>query len=387
MKKIWVLFFIFLLFPINVFSAEESFDIIDEYVEFYGAEIEKTTEEIDNVNFGELVPGFDVDEILSGLAKGENIFSLQKILNKGTELFAGEIRDVLKILVFVIAVGVLSTYLAGMQSSLNGKETVNAAFFVCYIVIAGIIASAFLETVSCGKNVISNLSVFMKNMAPIALVATAASGAVISASAFEIILIGVIETTEWILESFFIPLILMTAALCAVNNLSEGLNVEKLVQFLNKTVKWGIGLVMTLFVGIMGLQSIVSGSADGLTVKVTRFATSHLIPLVGGALSETVETVMNCSVVIKNAVGVMGIITVVLIVAVPVVKISACLLMFRLCAAILQPVCDKKIVKCISEFADAISSVFGLVAVVAVMFVVMLTIIINMGNTAVILGR
>ncbi|MBQ7960483.1 MAG: stage III sporulation protein AE [Clostridia bacterium] len=385
-KMLFVVLFLF-LFPSVVFAEDEGFGIIDEYAELYGTEIEKSAEKVDNVDFGKLVPGFDISEIISGLARGESVFSVQEILNKGADLLAGEIRNVLKILVFVVAVGVLSTYLAGMQSSFNGKEAVNAAFFVCYLVIVGIVAAAFLETVSCGKAVISNLSVFMKNMAPIALVATASSGAVVSASAFEIILIGVIEITEWILESFFIPLILMTAALCAVNNLSESLNAEKLVQFLNKTVKWGIGLVMTLFVGIMGLQSIVSGSADGLTVKVTRFATSHLIPLVGGALSETVETVMNCSVVIKNAVGVMGIITVILIVAVPVIKISACLIMFRLCAAILQPVCDKKIVKCISEFADAISSVFGLVAVVAVMFVVMLTIIINMGNSAILLGR
>ncbi|MBO5955235.1 MAG: stage III sporulation protein AE, partial [Clostridia bacterium] len=180
---------------------------------------------------------------------------------------------------------------------------------------------------------------------------------------------------------------LMSAALGVVNNLSENINAQKLVQFLNKVSKWGIGLVMTLFVGVMGLQGLVSGSADGLTVKVTKFAASNLIPLVGGALAETVETVMNCSVVIKNAVGVLGIIMVVLIVAVPVLKVAACLMMFRLCAAVLQPISDKRIVKCISELADSISSVFGIMMVVSVMFIIMLTIIINVGSTAALLGR
>ncbi len=386
MKKVLMIicFFSFFVLPVQ---ADDTAEIMDSYSEFYGDEIERGTENLDDVNFNNIVPGFDVSEILSGLAKGESLFSVQGILNRGTEIFVGEVRAVAKILIFVIAIGVLSTYLGSMQGCFAKHGAVDAAFFVCYLVIVGIVASAFLESVSCGKTAISNLAVFMRNMAPVALAATAASGAVVSASVFEVVLMGVIEVTEWILEVFFIPMILMTAALSAVNNLSETLNAEKLVQFLNKTVKWGIGIIMTLFVGIMGMQSIVSGSADGLTLKVTKFATSNLIPLVGGALSETVETVMNCSTVIKNSVGVVGIIAVVLIIAIPFAKLSACLLMFRLCAALLQPLCDKRIVKCVSEFADSVSSVFGLVAVVSVMFVIMLTIIINMGNTAVILGR
>ncbi len=388
MKKLFVIFCFLIIAtePITIF-ASDNLEIIDDYAEMFGDEIEEGTKSLENTKFEILIPGFNVQELLSGIAKGENVFSIQKIMNKGIELFGGEIKATLKILAFIFAVGILCTYITGMQNNLKGRGASDAAFFVCYLIITGMAAATFIDVVDCGKAVISNLSIFMRTMAPVALVTLASSGAIASATTFEIIVMGVIELSQWLLEKLFVPMIVMSAALSLVNNMTEKLNAEKLVQFLNKISKWGIGIVMTLFVGVMGLQGLVSGSADGLTVKVTKFATTNLIPLVGGALSETVETVMNCGVIIKNSVGVTGIIMVVLIVAVPVVKVAACLMMFRLCAAVLQPISDKRIVKCVSELADSISGIFGMMIVFAVMFIIMLTIIINVGNSAAMLGR
>ena len=109
--------------------------------------------------------------------------------------------------------------------------------------------------------------------------------------------------------------------------------------------------------------------------------------MVGGILAETVETVMNCSVVIKNAIGIVGIIAVVVIAVLPIIKMTACLILFRLCAALIQPIAEKKWVKCISEFGDSVSSTLAMAVTVVVMFVIILTIIINVGNSAILLGR
>ena len=245
----------------------------------------------------------------------------------------------------------------------------------------GISAAAFLGVVRSGRAAVENISVFMRIIVPVVLTGLASCGAVISAGAFEAILIGVTETVEWALEVVFIPLIMMAAAMNIVNNLSEKLNVDKLAGLMNKAVKWGMGIMLTVFVGITGLQGIASGGADGLTVKVTTFAASNLIPVVGGILSESVETVMNCSIVIKNSVGVAGIMLVILIAVIPLTRAAANLILFRLCAAIIQPIADKRIVKCLSEMADSVSCIFSIIAAVAIMFVIILTIIIGVGNS------
>ncbi len=390
-KLIFIIGFIF-LFPTCVVAESsgesgDAFNIIDQYTKMYGEELAEGVESLENTDLEALVPGFDAEEILSGLARGENILSVHGIFDRGAELLAGEIRDTLKILIFIPVIAVLTTYLTNMQESFEGKGATKAAFFVCYLIIAGLATAAFLESVQSGREVIKNISVFMRILVPVSLVTLASSGALASATTFEMVFMGVIEITQWLIDQFFIPIILMTAAISLVNNLSENLNAEKLVQFMNKTTKWGIGIVMTLFVGIMGLQGVVTGSADGLTVKVTKFAAANLIPMVGGILSESVETVMNCSVVIKNSVGVLGIVFVILIAAVPILKVTASLIVFRLCAAVVQPISDKKIVKCISELADSVAGILALMVAVAVMFIIIITIIINVGNSAAMLGR
>lgn len=370
--------------------AEETTDpskLIDDYIRIYGEEINGSLNSLEKKDIQAVMPDFNIEQLLTKVAKGENIFSIGGILSRLIELLLGEIRKTIRLLVFIPVIAVLNSYIAGMHISFNMKGATGAAFFASYAVMAGIVAAAFIETVRCGQSAVENIAVFMRGLIPVSLASLAASGAVVSATVFEIILMSVIEITELTIEKVFIPLVMMTAALNIANNISQGLNAEKLVQFLNKVVKWGTGIMMTLFVGITGLQGIVSGSADGLTVKLTKFATSNLIPMVGGILAETVETVMNCSVVIKNAVGIIGIITVIVLAVLPLVKVTACLIMFRVCAALIQPISDERCTKCVSELGDSISAVLGMTVAVVVMFVIILTIIINIGNSAVLLGR
>ncbi len=389
MKKYVGLFLFIALMSISVFAegTEESFDIIDEYIKIYGEKIQSGISGTDSKSLNQIFPGFSVENILSDAARGKNIFSVSGILSNMLGLLFGEIRRTLKLLLVIPSIVVLNTYLGGMHNSFHTKGAIEAAFFICYTIMAGIAATAFAETVKSGQGIIENASVFMRVLIPVSLASLATSGAVISATTFEIVLMSVIEITQLAVEKLFIPLVMVATALNIVNNISATINAEKLVQLINKAVKWGLGVMLTLFVGITGLQGIASGSADGLVVKVTKFAASNIIPMVGGILAETVETVMNCSAVIKNAVGVVGIIAIVLAAVVPLLKITACLILFRLCSALIQPVADERWVKCMTEFGNSIASVLAIAVAVVVMFVIILTIIINIGNAAILFGR
>ncbi|MBR5156028.1 MAG: stage III sporulation protein AE [Clostridia bacterium] len=389
MKKYVGLFVFIVLLTVPAFAedAKESFDIVDEYIKIYGEEIQSGINGTGGKYLSQAFPGFSVEKILSKVSRGENVFSISGILSQLFGLLFGEIKKTLRLLLVIPSIVVLNTYLSGMQNSFHRKGAIQAAFFICYAIMVGVAATAFVETVKSGQAIIENVSVFMRVLIPVSLASLASSGAVISATTFEIVLMSVIEITQLAVEKLFIPLVMVATALNIANNISSTLNAEKLVQLINKAVKWGLGAMLTLFVGITGLQGIAAGSADGLTVKVTKFAASNLIPMVGGILAETVETVMNCSVVIKNAVGVVGIIAVILIAVVPIVKVTACLILFRLCAAIIQPISDERWVKCITEFGNSISSVLAMAVAVVVMFVIILTIIINIGNSAILFGR
>ncbi len=389
MKKILkILLIIFLIYlPVFAEGTDESFDIIDEYIEIYGENLQEGIDNIDNGDIGKSFPEFSVEKILSEASRGKLKFSLSSIISRLAGLLFAELKSTLRLLLLIPAIVILNTYLGGLAGSFKSKGAIQAAFFVCYAVMAGIASAAFMETVKCSRGVIENISVFMRVLIPVSLASLASSGAVISATAFEIVLMSIVEITQLAVEKLFVPLVMAATALNIANNISDTFNAEKLVQLIVRTVKWGLGVMLTLFVGITGLQGIAAGSADGLTVKVTKFAASNLIPMVGGILAETVETVMNCSVVIKNAIGVAGIVAVVVMAVLPIIKMTACLILFRLCGALIQPVAEKKWVKCIFEIGDSVSMVLAMAVAVVVMFVIILTILINVGNSAILLGR
>lgn len=387
---IFLIVFMLGFVPFTVYStaAEETGQILDEYISIYGEKIEEGINKVSyNDEYSGLTSEIDVRTLLKSIAKGEAPLKPGEILSQILLILISEVKRTLKLLLLIPAVAVLNTYVNGINSNFSAKGAADAAFFVCYAIMAGIAATAFLETVKCGRFVIENVSVFMRVLIPVSLASLASSGAVVSATTFEMVLMSVIGISEFAVEKFFFPIVMMSTALNIASNISNVLKADKLVGLLNKTVKWGLGIMLTLFVGITGLQGVAAGTADGLTVKVTKFATANLIPVVGGILAETVETVMNCSVAIKNAVGVVGIISVIAVAVIPILKIAACLILFRLCAAAVQPISDPRYVKCISELGDSVSSVLAMAVSLVVMFVIILTILINIGNTAILLGR
>lgn len=393
MKKIWMaglIFFLLFLGGTAAFAQEESSEeeqILEEYARQYGGSLQEGVERLGEGNPETVIPGFCVEDLLREVMSGRTNFSVGGIIQWLFQLLWREVFAVSKLMVFVLALSLLSAYLNGLQVGVSGEGVMQISYFACYILIAGIAAAAFYEVVSYGQNAIENMALFMRVLVPLVITTLLSSGAILSASVFEPTLLAVIEITLTLMKNIFIPLVLLAAAVGIVNGLSDKFHADKLVQMLNKFIKWGLSALLMVFVGVAGVQSLSSATADGLSVKVTKFAASNFIPVVGGILSDSVETVMNCSVILKNAVGVTGVIVIAAIAAIPLIKIAASLIVFRLAAAVAQPIADPKIVKGISTLADSVGTLFSMVAAVTVMFIIVLAIMVNASSTAVLLGR
>ena len=387
MKRIIVLLMLFLSATITV-SAEktEEKSIIDEYISIYSQDLEEavyTNNAIENID--KIFPDFTAESFLGKSASGGSLFDVGELFDRVLELLFSEMQSALKIMFFVLSLSVLLSYLSALPKD-DRKDVSDVAFYACYIIIAGICSASFLEIIRCGKDAIGTIILIAKIIVPVVIATLTASGAIISASVFQPLLLAIIEIALTIIEKVFFPAIILFASLGIISCISEKFNTEKILQFIGKTIKWGLSVLLTIFVGIAGLQSLASGGADGLSVKLAKYAASNLIPVVGGILSETVETVMNCSVVIKNSVGITGILIMVGAMALPLIKISSCLIIFRISAAIIQPIADGRVVKCVSGIADSVGLIFSVTLAVTVMFIIIMTIMLSAGNTAIMLG-
>lgn len=389
-KKILVMFclaFVLLSFISDVYGTEEKDLLLDDYAKSYGEVFEDGIYETGTENiFLTIAPEFSMTEMLKSLNRGELSLYPGEIMKGIWKLLLGEVYSGARLMAVVLVMSILSSYLTGLKSSFGQSGVSVAAFYVCYIVAAGTAAAAFYETASCAGDAVNNVSVFMKIIVPAVVTMLYTSGAIVSASTLQPVILLMVEIIVPVVQTVFIPSVMVVAALNIVNGISERFKTDRMVKLLNNIVRWGLTIMLTVFVSLTGLKSLVSGGADGLALKLSKFATSNLVPLVGGILAESVETVMGCSVVIKNSVGVLGIICIIIIAAMPVLKLGAMIIVFRITAAIAEPVSDPKIISCISRLADSIGVLFSIVVSATVMFIIVITIMINTGNDAVMLG-
>ena len=388
MQKISLLLLFFLWAPMLCYSENATEEILNDYTTLYGDVLENGIEKLDvQENFSQLIPNFSVKETLAQLMQGNLAISLPELLGLIAKELLGEVYHSSKLMALVLTASILCSYLMGLKDGFGEKGVTQAAYYTCYLVIAGVSATAFYDVAGCVKNAIENIALFMEMIVPVVITTLVASGAIVSASVFEPILLTVVEIALLVIQNFFIPLVMIGTAMSVANGVSAQFKIERLAKFIRQCVKWGLSILLTIFVSTASLQSIAASGADGLTVKLTKFAAANLIPVVGGILAESVETVMNCSVLIKNAVGVMGILCLLGIAVFPILKIAAVLIIFRLTAAVAEPVSEPKIIHCLTELGNAVSMLFSMLAATTVMFVIVLTIVIHAGNTALLLGR
>ena len=191
----------------------------------------------------------------------------------------------------------------------------------------------------------------------------------------------VITLVDNIIVKIIIPFSLISVALSIVSNISDKVRIEKLSKFLNSSAIWILGLILTIFVGVTSLEGSITSGVDGLTVKTTKAAVSSVIPVVGKILGDAVETVMGCTNILKNAVGIVGILIIIGICINPIIKILILMIAFYIGAAICEPLADEKIVKLLEQIGKTYKLFLAILVSVSVMLVVGVTLAINISNS------
>lgn len=166
-----------------------------------------------------------------------------------------------------------------------------------------------------------------------------------------------------------------------ISKVSEEVHIDKISKFMKSSIVWLLGITLTLFVSVVSIDGSLTSSVDGITAKTTKAAVSNLIPVVGKILGDTVDTVIGCSNILKNAVGIVGIIVIIAICIGPIIKLTILTLSYHLVAAISQPIADAKIVKLLDEMGETFKLLLGIMSAIAVMLIIGTTLVIKISNS------
>lgn len=154
----------------------------------------------------------------------------------------------------------------------------------------------------------------------------------------------------------------------------------KLPKFLKSSITWFLGVIITVFVSVLSLEGTLTSNVDGLTAKGIKAATSTLVPVVGKALGESVDTVLGATSLLKNSLGLVGIIIIISICAIPIIKLTILTIGYRIASAISEPLADKKIVSLLDQMGDSFKVLLGIMFFVAVLLIIGLAMCIKITN-------
>lgn len=183
------------------------------------------------------------------------------------------------------------------------------------------------------------------------------------------------------MNNVLIPIILVSTALGIVSKISDDVQVDKLSKFMKKGSLWILTTVLTLFISLATLEGNITSGLDGVTLKAGKSIVSKVIPVVGGILGDAIDTVLGYSNVIKNAVGVVGIITIGSICIKPILNLAALTITYYLGAALCQPIADKKIVSLIEQIAGTFKILLAILFTITVMIIIGIALVMKISNS------
>ena len=321
----------------------------------------------------------EVEELLNSAIKGD--IQNGKIIKNIWKIFGSEIINSISVIGSVIIIVIIHSIIKSISDGLENKSISKITYYVQYILIVTLIMTSFSDILSMVKESIENLVGFMNLLIPILITLIITTGNITSASMLQPILIFIITLIGNFIKDVIIPIVLVSTALGIVSKISDRLQIDKLSKFFKSSVVWILGVVLTLFVGLVSLEGTLSSSVDGITAKTTKAAVSSFIPVVGKILGDAVDTVIGCSVILKNALGIVGVIIIIAICVKPIIKLVILMAMYYLGASLCQPIADGKIIKLLEQMGDTFKLLLGILCSVSVMLIIGVTLVVKISNS------
>ncbi len=326
--------------------------------------------------------GQDAASLLKSLASGQQVMSGQEALAWLLAQVAGLFTDSLWRMTRLLAPALLTTVVEQLQL---GRSLSGAARYGGLVLVMGFLVADLQAYVALCQQSVAEMAGLMQALFPLLVTLLAAVGGTASSMFYQPAVMAAAGSMTALVQQATMPLATGVAVLTMVGGLNERLKVGKLRKLLRQAADWTLGLGFTVFIGVMTVQGLGAAAVDGVSIRTAKYAMDNFIPIVGGMFADTVDTLVGSSLLIQNAVGVLGLLLLLCRLMVPLIRTAAAMLLYRAVAAVLEPVSDSPLCGCISDYAEVFSLLFIIQLSVGAMFLLLVAQLVMVGNMTVML--
>ncbi len=278
---------------------------------------------------------------------------------------------------------VFSMMLETMQTAFERNAVSKVAYSITYMVMIVLAVNSFNVAIGYARDAITGMIQFMMAMVPLLLNTAGNDGQRCYGMVLHPVIIFMIHVVGAIIYTVVFPLLFFSAVLHIVSAISDKFKVTQLANVLRNLSVGLMGVMLTVFLGVISVQGATGSVTDGVTMRTAKFITGNFVPVIGRTFSDAADTVVSASLLVKNAIGIAGVVILLFLCAFPAIKILTLALIYNISAAIMQPLGDSPIVNCLQTIGKTLIYVFAAVAAVGLMFFLAITIILTAGNATV----
>lgn len=381
-KKLYIyLTFLLLVFflPEVVQAAPTEQDLVTEQIEKLGIdEIKKYWEEVVS-EYGGFLPESQKGSLIEFIS-GDKQLSLKEWMLGFVKYLFHELIANGKLLSTLIMLTIFSMFLQTLQNSFENSTVSKVAYALVYMVLIIIALNSFRVAIMYTEEAIHSMTNFIMALIPLLLALIASSGGIASAAFFHPLILFLMNTSGLLIQYIVLPLLFFSALLSIVSTLTDHYKVTQLAQLLRNVSIGLLGTFLTVFLGVISVQGASTAIADGITVRTAKFITGNFVPVIGRMFTDATDTVISASMLLKNTVGIIGVVILLLIAAFPALKVLSLAIIYKIAAALLQPLGGGPVIACLDVISKSVIYIFAALAIVSLMFFLSITVIIAAGN-------
>lgn len=203
------------------------------------------------------------------------------------------------------------------------------AYLLCCVLAAWILG----ECVGQVKSASVQMGETIEDVTPVLTVLLTAMGSLQTSTVLSPLMAGLTGGTFHIVNKLVIPAILVKSILDLGTGMNSLIRLDGISKLIGNLVKWLLGILFVVFLGVTALKGIAGASLDGVYFKAAKFTIDKTVPIIGGMFSDTLDTLMACGAVVKNSVGIVGLLSMTMLLLEPLCGLMSYMFLMKIAAA------------------------------------------------------
>ena len=371
MKSVILVFCMLFLNAVHAYADDVNMNILSQQMDIIDFS------EIDYIIRNDIYTrNINITDLIIQIVTGQFQFSIDNIWDIFLNTIMSEVAHNSALIRNLIVISFLSALLKNLSDSFSGTMVAEIAFYSCYIVLITILFSSFRVSVSIVQDLLNSLINIMQATVPMILAMLYMSGNIAVAGAINPIIVFGVHILAVLIRDLIVPIIIFAAVIQIINYLSKKEFISKFSSFIENGVKLGLKLTAVAFISILSFQGMAAPILNNIVNRSAR-ALINTVPVVGDVLIGTIDIVATYAGALRSGAMVAFIVVIVTMCVIPILQLVVLVVIYKVTAVVMQPVCDERIVKCLDAVGNFTILLLGAAVTVAVMFIFAVVIVLS----------